>query len=202
MNNSKNLGMLMIAVVAVGISGTFALADDSLDSLTITETVDQTSIYGHVVATVYDEFGSVKAYSQGDNIIVNGGLDMILNNLIGPVIANISNATMGDISHMKIGTGTSELGATATSITDITDCNADVITADSSAVGVVTLSATFTTAGDGSGCAAIIGEAGLFDGPTGGSSDTMFAQNSFSGTVTLTSNDSLDVDWTITFTDA
>ena len=191
----------MIAVAAMGITGTFALADDSFNSQTFSETVDRGLIYGHVEATLYDEFGNVKAYTQSDNTIVDVGLDMILNNLIEPVIGGISNATLGDVSHMQIGTATVEAGATNSTIDAISGCTTTVITASSSDIGVVLLEATFTVGANGANCNTTIGEAGLFDGATGSGSDSLFAQNKFASTVPLGADDSLDIDWTFTFTD-
>ena len=191
----------MIAVAAMGITGTFALADDSFNSQTFSETVDRGLIYGHVEATLYDEFGNVKAYTQSDNTIVDVGLDMILNNLIEPPITGISNATLGDVSHMQIGTATVEAGATNSTIDAISGCITTAITASSSGTGVVLLEATFTVGINGSNCGTAIGEAGLFDGATGSGSDSLFAQNKFASTVPLGVDDSLDIDWTFTFTD-
>ena len=195
----------MMAVVAIGASGTFALADEALDSQTIDETVSGAGIYGHVEARVIDADGNIKAYTQGDNRIVNNGIDMIIFNTLDPSdnwAATGIDTTFGQVTHMQLGAGTTEVVAGTNTITAIATCDPDTFTG--SAVGgaaAATLSAQFTTIDDGAGCAATIGEAGLFDGATGSGTDDMFAQNAFSTSVTLTTNDLLDVDWTFTFSD-
>ena len=195
----------MVAVIAIGISGTFALADDSFDLLKISETVDQTQIYGHVEAILYDEFGNVKAYTQSDNKIVNVGLDTLLVNILqGTTISGMgaSNNTLGPITHMQLGTETVEAGSGNTTIGTISNCIPDAVAAAYTSTGIVVITGVFSVGGQGAGCQTTINEAGLFSGPTGGGSgDTMFAQNAFGSGVPLGASDSLTVNWTFTFSD-
>ena len=198
----------MIAVVAIGVSGTFALADDSLDSQSIGNTVDSQSLFGHVEATVYDENGNIKFYTQSDNKIVNNGLDMIMVRTFSPSVTMTGGivTTLGPVTHMQVGIGTSEVAAGANTITVAVvsgTCTPDTFTADSiGGGGAVTLTATFTIAGDGTGgCGDVLGEAGLFDGSAGSGTNAMFAQNIFASTVDLEGTDSLVVNWEFTFTD-
>lgn len=208
MKTSKNIGMLMIAVAIIGTSGTFALVDGSLDSQSIDTTVDTQGLFGHVEATVYDEDGNIKAYTQSDNKIVNNGLDMIMKNTFSPAgghTGGISTA-LGQVTHMQLGIGTAEVAAGINIITVASvsgTCTADTFTSSAAGGGAaITLTGTFTIAGDGTGgCGDVLGEAGLFDGSTGSGIDDMFAQNAFASTVDLAGTDSLVVNWTFTFTD-
>ena len=201
---TKNTSIFAIAFVAVTLTGSFAIADE-FQGVQLQE--QKGGVYGHVTATLYDENGNVKQYMQSDNRIVENGLDILITNTFSPSSAFTGgiNTTYNQVTHMQLGSGTAEVGAGTNVINAIGSCNPDTFTADSTgasgSASSVTLSATFTTAGDGAGCATTIGEAGLFDGATGSGTDDMFAQNAFASTVPLTSNDQLDVDWTFTFTD-
>ena len=195
--------MLMMAVVAIGISGTFALADDSQP---IGNTVDSQALFGHVEATVYDENGNIKFYTQSDNKIVNNGLDMIMVNTFSPssTITGAIDSSIGPVTHMQLGLATTEeASASANTITPTSGtCTPSTFLADSAgAGGAVTLSATFTIAGGGAGCGEVIQEAGLFDAVTGSGVANMFAQNAFASPVDLEGTDSLVVNWAFTFTD-
>ena len=162
-------------------------------------------MFGHVEATVYDENGNIKAYTQSDNKIVNNGLDMIIFNTFSPssTMSGGIATGLGAVTHMQLGSGTAEATVASTNtITAIASCAPDTFTASAAGGGAaVTLSSTFTSAGDGAGCLTTIGEAGLFDGSTGSGTDDMFAQNKFASTVTLSGTDSLVVNWDFTFTD-
>lgn len=201
---TKNTSIFAITLVAVSLTGSFAIADE-FQGTQLEEQKGQ--VYGHVKATMYDADGNVKQYTQSDNRIVENGLDMLAINTFSPSggFSGGINTALSAVTHMQLGSGTTEVVATANTITAIASCNPDTFTGTGSGASgsstSVTLSATFTTAGDGAGCATTIGEAGLFDGSTGSGTDDMFAQNAFASTVPLTSNDQLDVDWTFTFTD-
>ena len=112
--------MLIIAVVAIGLSGTFAGAE-VFDSQSIGNTADSQSLFGHVEATVLDENGNIKFYTQSDNIIVNVGLDTIMVRTFSPESAMSGgiDVTLGPMTHMQLGIGTSQGASTATGITPL-----------------------------------------------------------------------------------
>ena len=201
---TKNVGIFAVALVAVSLTGSFAIADE-FQGMQLGE--QEAGVYGHVTTTLYNADGDVKQYTQSDNRIVENGLDMLAINTFSPAggFTGGINATLAAVTHMQIGSGVAEVVATANTITAITTCNPDTFTGTgagaSGSATSVTLSGIFTTAGDGAGCATTIGEAGLFDGVGGSGGSSMFAQNAFATTVPLTSNDQLNVDWTFTFTD-
>lgn len=201
---TKNVGIFAVALVAVSLTGSFAIADEFQEM----QLGEQTgTVYGHVTTTLYNADGNVIQYTQSDNRIVENGLDMLAINTFSPAggFTGGINTALTPVISMQVGSGVAEVAATANVITAIASCNADTFTGTGAGASgsstSVTLSGIFTTAGDGAGCAATIGEAGLFDGATGSGTDDMFAQNAFASTVILTSTDQLNVDWTFTFTD-
>lgn len=204
MKSYRNLAMVMIVAAAIGGTGSFSMlsnvtADSSMES--------GVKMYGHVTATLIDESGNVKQYSQSDNIIVNDGLEALVFLGLSPSSAFTGNSTNSAtaFTHMQLGTGTTGVASTASTLgTAISGC-IDTFTgvANTETVGnnvVVTLTSTFSSA-DSANCLTTVGEAGVFDGSTGSGTDEMFAQNAFSSQITLAGSDSLQVDWTYTFSD-
>ena len=203
--NSKNVGIVALALVAVSLSGTFALADDFQG----TQLEKQSGgIYGHLEAKVIDENGNVKQYVQTDNRIVVRGTDMIVTNTFLPSSAwtGTINATVAPVTHMQIGdTGGADTSTTSALLGAVGGCNPVAITAFANAGADVAtfartttiISATFSGAG---ACATSFLEAGLFDSDEGSGITTMFARGTFAS-VTLAATDSLDIDWTFDFTD-
>lgn len=206
MKSYRNLAMVMVVAAAIGGSGTFSMlsnvtADSSMQS--------GVKMYGHVTATLLDESGNVKQYSQSDNIIVNDGLEALVYRGISPSSAlpggGNSTGTNNAFTHMQLGTGTTAVASTATALgTAISGC-IDTFTgvSNTETLGnrvVLTLTSTFSST-DSANCLTTVGEAGIFDGVAGSGSATMFAQNAFSQTITLAGSDSLQVDWTYTFAD-
>jgi len=199
--NTKNTGIFVVALVAVSLTGSFAIADEFQGEQSPQR--DGVGLQGHVVATLYDADGNVKQYLQSDNVIVNRGIDKLFTETFSPSspFTGGINTTAAAITHMQLGTGVTELGTGATALGTSVAC-IDTFTGVGAGGGAALgINATFTSA-DGAGCVGpTLGEAGLFDGVTGSGSAAMFAQNAFSSTVILGASDSLDVDWTFTFTD-
>lgn len=201
---AKNVGIFAVALVAVSLTGSFAIADE-FQGMQLGE--QRGTVYGHVTTTLYDADGNVKQYTQSDNRIVENGLDMLAINTFSPAggFGGTIDATLTPVISMQVGSGVAEVAATANVITAIASCAADTFTGTGAGASgsstSITLSGIFTSAGDGVGCETTIGEAGLFDDAGGSGAGDMFAQNAFSTTVLLTSTDQLNVDWTFTFTD-
>lgn len=209
--NSKNVFIVAIALVAVSLSGTFALADDFQGSQLEKQ---RSGIYGHITATVIDENGNVKQYIQTDNRIVGNGTDTLLVNAFSPA-GGFTGSVIGGtaMTHMQLGTGTQSDAAFAWDATALQTATANCITtfqgsANSAqsnggfAETTATLSASFNSTVNAACLSTGFEEAGIFDGAGGSGTDVMFARGSFGGnTVTLVGSDNLDVDWTFTFTD-
>ena len=212
---SKNVGMMAITLVAVSLSGAFAIADEFQDTQ-----LEQTrgAIYGHIEARVIDENGNVKQYIQSDNRIVGNGTDTLVVNGFSPVggfIGSIGDPALGPSTHMQLGIGTTNdatFSPTAIALETATANCIDTFTGVANSATVnggfaesfFTLSATFdTTDGPANNCIGpTFTEAGLFDAVSGSGTADMFARGFFSTAVVLGSSDSLDVDWDFTFTDS
>lgn len=202
--NTKNTSIFAVALTAVALTGSFALADEFQGNEGPQH--DGVGLQGHVVATVYDADGNIKQYMQSDNVIVNRGIDKLFVQTLSPSspFTGGINTTSAAITHMQLGTGTSELGTGATALGGAVAGCIDTFTGVGAGGGApLGLNATFDSTDGGGACIGpTLGEAGLFDSANGsGAGGAMFAQNAFSSTVILGASDSLDVDWTFTFTD-
>ncbi len=215
--NSKNVFIVAIALVAVSLSGTFALADDFQGAQLERDGI---GFYGHLEAKVTDENGNVKQYIQTDNRIVGNGTDLLITRAFSPSggFTGTISTGIGPMTNMQLGTGTDDDatfsgGATglqtpaAGCITTFTGTANNATLSGGFAQSSATLSATFdSSVGAGacmSGSVTNLIEAGLFNGATGSGTDDMFARGYFGAgnDVTLSGSDTLDVDWTFTFTD-
>jgi len=210
---SKNVGMMALTLVAVSLSGAFVIADDFQDTQ-----LEQTrgAIYGHIEARVIDENGNVKQYIQSDNRIVGNGTDTLVVNGFSPTPAFTGSivTTLGPMTHMQLGVGTTSDAAFSSTAIALDTATASCIDTFSGAANsavdnggfaesTAVLSTTFdSSTGAGACIGPVLAEAGLFDASTGSGTDNMFARGLFSATVTLAGSDSLDVDWTFTFTDS
>jgi len=201
--NTKNTSIFVVALVAVSLTGSFAVADEFQGNHGPQN--DGIGLQGHIVATVYDNDGNVKQYMQSDNVIVNRGIDKLFTETFSPSSPFIGgiNTTAAAITHMQLGVGVAELGVGAVALGTATAGCIDTFTGVGAGGGApLGLNATFTTADGAGACIGpVLGEAGLFDGVQGSGGAAMFSQNAFSSTVTLGASDQLDVDWTFTFTD-
>ena len=201
--NTKNASLFAIALTAVTLTGSFALADEF--QVNDDPQLDGVGLQGHVVATVYDTDGNVKQYMQSDNVIVNRGIDKLFVETFQPSspFTGGINTTSKTIEYMQLGTGGSELGTSATALGSATaGCITTFTGVGAGGGAALGINATFDNSIGGGACVGPnLGEAGLFDTVHGSGVAAMFAQNAFSSGVILGSSDSLDVDWTFTFTD-
>jgi len=200
----RNVSIMAMALVAVSLTGSFAVADEFKGGQIATQ---EAGMYGHITAKVLDETGNVKQYVQSDNKIVQNGVDMLVINTLVPSSAYTGgiDTALGDVQYMQIGTGSGAGTSADNTITTIGGCAPVTFTGTgagaSDSVGFATTSVTLSSTFSGASCAATVAEAGLFDGSTGSGTDDMFSRGIFGSSVVLGAADSLDVDWTFTFTD-
>ena len=144
---------------------------------------DTTSFKGELDIVLRDKDGNIKDRRKEKNLIVNAGLNAILDRLVGT-----SEAVM---SHMALGSGTTAAAAGQTAlVTQLGSREA----LDSSTVTASSLAYVCTfEAGDATGT---VTEAGIFNASSSG---TMLCRSVFSA-ITKGANDSLNVTWTITVT--
>lgn len=144
---------------------------------------DGASLKGQLEIVLKDKSGKVKERRKEKNLIVNTGLNAILDRLVGT-----SEAVM---SHMGLGSSSTAAAAGQTALVSQLGSREaiDSSTVTGSSVAYV---CTFE-AGDATGT---ITEAGIFNASTSG---TMLCRSVFSS-ITKGANDSLNVTWTITVT--
>jgi hypothetical protein len=138
---------------------------------------------GELELVLRDKNGTVKEKRTEKNLLVNVGLNAILDRLVGT-----SEAVM---SHMALGSGTQAVAAGNTALqTQLGSREAiDTSTVTGAAVAYVCL----FEAGDATGT---VTEAGIFNASSSG---TMLCRSVFSA-ITKAASDSLSVTWTITVT--
>lgn len=199
-------GAVLGAVIAL--LGSAALSSSPFD------TAETASIYphtgymvGHITLTATDPDGNIISYVQTDNRVVDQGEACALKITFGDSESgstDCSGATTALFNVIALGTST-----TAASSTQV------ALVAETSAGGLGRLVAATTTVSDDpgdesgadvlitrtfqntSGGTVTVTESGLFNS-TSTSADGMFARQVFTGIV-LNDDDSLTVDWTITF---
>jgi len=178
MKTQNTYAILIVAVAAVSSGLTFqaiGIVEDAPAG-----TADESGIYGHLTATLYDEDGNVKAYRQTDNRIVDTGLDLLADLVFGTTLApNV--ASVVDI--MAIGESATISAATQTDLLDRTNlsgCANATVTFIQGATGAGLVNVTDTRSFLGSaGCNAGIQEAGLFDANNGNMFTIFLSKNKF-----------------------
>ena len=144
---------------------------------------DSGGFKGELELVLRDKDGNIKERRKEKNLLVNTGLNAILDRLVGT-----SEAVM---SHMALGSGTTAAAAGNTALeTQLGSREA----LDSSTVTASSLAYVCTfEAGDATGT---VTEAGIFNASSSG---TMLCRSVFSA-ITKGSSDSLNVTWTISVT--
>jgi len=199
MKTTYTYAILVVAVAAISTGLTFQAI--GLGENAPAETVDSSSISGHITATLYDEDGYVKAYRQTDNRIVDRGLDIIADLVFGTGLVTGESV----IDAMSVGTGGGSSGAGQLDLTSRAGlggaCVNQTATFAQGATGAGLINVTATSLFTGiAGCNGSINEAGLFADTTGGSAGNMFARQSF-GAISVGSSDQLDITWSIQIND-
>jgi len=208
MQNKKRVlfGAVLGAVIAL--LGSAALSSSPFD------TAETASIYphtgfmvGHITLTATDPDGNIISYVQTDNKVVDQGEACALKRVFGETAGgSAADCTGGTTAAFDI----IALGISSTAEND----NDLALASETSKTGLVRIAATTSTVTDdptGTAGASFllsktftntdtqetITESGIFNS-TDSSTDGMFARQVFTGIV-LNTNDSLQVDWTITF---
>jgi len=107
----NNRLIAMVAIVGVSILGTSIIAIGEISPIANFVAADApysngvASLSGHVTITVFDEFGNIRSYSQGDNAIVNVGESCIAEYLFGVVASGNCTPVLGDYTTLALGTG-------------------------------------------------------------------------------------------------
>ena len=201
----KSIGLYSaIIAISIGVFGVYGFQSFNLgESQTSSINSEGPHIAGHVTMFVTGPDGSITAYRQSDNIIVNQGVDCANKALFAPTtgIATSCSGSPGTFNVLALGTGIngntrSDLNLNAeTTAPGLARAIASTVNATAAPAGgtsKVSLSHTFTNT---SGGTVTITEAGLFNS-TNRANDGMFAEEPVSSMV-LNNNDALTVKWTI-----
>lgn len=136
-----------------------------------------------------DDKGQVKLDKTVRNLVVNTGLNYIVDRLIGATPAE------GPISHIAVGTGVIGEAAGDTAMGTLLGTLRALDSTTDNGDSTITYQATFLS-GEATWSGAIT-EAGLFNGATNGV-DVMMARTTFSA-INKGDNDTLVITWTIDF---
>jgi hypothetical protein len=217
------LGVALTVVAGLFSSAVFGLIGSKSDAQSDASATGL--ITGHVTTVHKDAAGNILGYRQSDNLIVNQGENCALNLLFaagggaatgnnvctGANTAGFRYIAIGNVSNGQTGTPPSPTStdfklfnpynSTAANagmvrqfgVVSPTGWTNSTLSTSASAASVV-MSATFT---NNAGGARTVNESGLFNATDGNTNtDGMFARQVFS-TITLNTNDSLTVQWTI-----
>jgi len=205
-STTRNMALMFMALAVVSSGGMFALGQE-LESTNATPLRESGGIVGHVTAVVTDNDGNVKQYMQTDNIILDMGKNAIIDEVFGLTTAS----AFGTADFVHIGLGA--LNATAVAETDgQTSFTAEDINCpkeDATAGGGNSLGLTATAGApvlnyqvvfDGSvtNCDTQFGRAGLTNNAAFATGDIIAVTN-FGTSVTLSTTDTLTLDWDFTF---
>lgn len=222
MNRIKTLTLLgAIFAITVGALSYTGISATPLLISSVQSTHDNVKALGHVEYTVSDESGLVKAYYQGDNMVVNTGDNCAADRLFAPGSSSIctSFGTNG-FQYIAIGNSTTAIEDDRTNIGQQANSTSDgeqarrrdsvpVFTASSGtspngAQIVVETPSPFTFDANN---ATTVQQAALFDAAatanvrgetTNIGTTNMFSAQALSPTVTVANGDTLNVKWTIT----
>jgi len=210
MIHTKNMALMLVAIVAVASGGFFTLVEQDTQATPL-GTSEQGQILGHVTLVLTDEDGTIKAYRQTDNAVYNNGFNQIIDDAFGSAACAGCQATTADFDVIGIGTGIVPAALSATDLTAPTgtatlcDRVADPTGATSVADSfLVTISASFGGSASTADMANVacegtaIIEAGLFNSATDATGE-MFAAQAFSAINIASTTDVLTVTWELTF---
>lgn len=196
------------AVILLGLTGTNPVAQAVASTSTIAD--NSGGILGHITMTVTDnETGDIIAYRQLDNVIVQSGSDCIGARMFGSTSGSQNCGDIAaDFKFIEIGTGggacsgqpLSTAEALGNDLVVIDDANlvkklATTIQADAAGGSgtVVTLSVAFNPSAGSHD----VNEALLSNNVAAVTGDTL-ANQCFTPAITITSSDTLTVEWVIT----
>lgn len=190
-----------LSILGIGLSGiSFGNAETSTTS-------ESGSMLGHIILTVYDPNGNVKAYLQTDNRVIDQGEACALKRVFlvtASGSADCGGTTTAEFNVIGLGTGGTAPAdndvslQTETAATGLARLAASSVTITDDTTGIAGAIATLTRAfTNGSGGSVTVSEAGLFNSTTI-SGDGMFARQTFTG-IPVANADTLTVTWNITF---
>ena len=205
----KNMGIVLLTITVILSAATFLTTQNIAPS----SPNDSSFVMGHVTLKVIDENGNIRDYRQSDNVIVGTGWDTLVQTAFpgdysfGAIVTTATSSTPfgfigvgtdGLVSPLGAGDPALSAEVCRSAFSEIFSAGAvvdpDPITGFSAIT--IEIAADF----DGIGCPGFtLNEAGIFNDPAAGE---MFARNTFGDVAPLGSDDTLELDWSLTFTGA
>ena len=210
-SNRKILNKRYLPLLSIFPALIFISLSDSMSFSDSVDTEQKAYIYGHLTLTVQDQFGNIKSYSQGDNVVVNNGENcaskLLFARTAGDASGNSVCKSTSDAGFRYIGLdeGAGPYGEDDKDLDDPAD-SAGLTTplfgaatwTNSTGTGgtsnaVVVIAATFTN----SGASETIQGAGLLNASST-ATRSMFAHKLAAAPATVDTTDTLTATWTIT----
>lgn len=190
----KRLTVMTVMVAVAFVGGIIAASGISNPNSISTAEENSAGLTGHVSLAVYDTFGNIKQYVQGDNTILNDGDNCILEDVIHVAVTGCAGTHGSNTAFVQIGLGSSgaasaeaDTGLLTLLETAKTGAAGTSTPASGTGASSVTVTRTFFDPG-----AATYREAALSN-----SDGDFLARNTFTTAATLTATDDLVVAWTI-----
>lgn len=197
MKQSYKFLVLFVIIVIVTVSSIFAIQTSSPSSINHSENMKG---LGHVTLTLYGADGSMKAYRQTDNLIVNNGDNATVNKMFN--VARTTTFTVGIFNAVAVGTGTTLPTTAEIALSNQVGHKIIGTTSIAKAThGNVILTAIFNP-GKITNSSVSITEAGIFDNTAANlqlNNTNMFARQNFNA-INVGSADTLKIVWTIDIT--
>jgi len=185
---------IVIAAILVGSIATVNMAFTTSDSDFSANSVKSSAgMLGHVTLTATNEDGSIIAYRQTDNVVINAGDNCLLEDTFG--VATTCFNTTNPYDDIHIGEATAAFGEASTGLGTFHSTTAGTVGTPTLASGSNGASVTVTA--DFVNVSAAIAEAALRNGPETTTASDVLALQSFSA-INLGPTDDLSIEWTVT----
>jgi len=201
MTPTKYIALFVGLAAVVSLGGSYALMQDNHSSNGIQQEGMKT--LGHLTLVAYASDGSIKAYRQTDNLVVNNGDNQTANKIFGTALTTTS-ATQNVFNSVAVGTGVAAPTTMQTALgTQAGHKLSAAVTTPNPVHGQAVLTATFGAGRITNSSVTAITESGIFDNTAGSNlvqnNTNMFARQTFSA-INVGPTDSLQLTWTITIT--
>ncbi len=195
----KQIALMMGLIAIASVGSAYAMLQENQPT---TKGIQSEGIMplGHIQLTLYSPDGSIKAFRQTDNLVVNNGANVTANTIFGTTLTSTASLS-GTFKNIAVGIGTNAVASGNTALQ--TQQGHKIVGSASNGAqrGTASITATFAAGKITNSTTQAITEAGLFDGGTNLSSNStnMFARQTFSA-INVGSADSLQITWTINIT--
>ncbi|MGI0101448.1 MAG: hypothetical protein ACREA7_02510 [Nitrosotalea sp.] len=194
----KQIALMMGLIAIASMGSAYALMQETQPTTRIQS--EGVKPLGHLQLTLYGPDGSIQAYRQTDNLVVNNGANVTANAIFGTTLTTTNGALSGAFKNIAVGTGAS--GPTSADTALGTQKGHKILGTVSNYAqrGSASIAGTFAAGKITNSTTQAITEAGLFDGTNLSLNSTnMFARQTFSA-INVGSADSLQITWVVNIT--